>query len=115
VDQSLPVSTLEGPPVGAPGSPSARSILPTSSTRMQSYWQGQLPRPYHGKVFLLQELDEVVARYGLPTDDDTSYFGYQSPPFEKYIEVQVSSDQSVGACLALPSEIESRSDRSRTE
>jgi hypothetical protein len=74
----------------------------------------QVPRPYHGKVFLLQELDEVVTRYGLPTDD-TSYVGYQHRPFEKYIEVQVWSDQPVGAFLSPRSEIASRSDRSGTE
>jgi hypothetical protein len=53
----------------------------------------QVPRPYHGKVFLLQELDEVVARYGVPTDEDSRYVGYQNRPFEKYIEFQVWSDQ----------------------
>ncbi len=53
----------------------------------------QEPRPYHGRVFRMEELPEIVAQYGLPDDGDTAYEGYQNRPFEKYIEVQLWSDE----------------------
>ena len=47
-------------------------------------------KPYHGKVFLLHELEYIVTNYGLP-DDDTSlnYQKYWEGNFEKYIEFQI--------------------------
>jgi len=53
----------------------------------------QEPRPYHGHVYRLEQLPEIVAQYGLPDDRDLAYEGYQRRPFEKYIEVQVWSDE----------------------
>ena len=54
------------------------------------------PRPYHGQVFRLSSLDAVIGEYGLPVGDaDPEYEGYQHRPFEKYIEIQVWSDQPV--------------------
>jgi hypothetical protein len=53
------------------------------------------PRPYHGKVFQLSELREIIERYGMPVDDIGDYAGYQSAPFEKYIEIQLWEDQPV--------------------
>jgi hypothetical protein len=51
------------------------------------------PRDYHGKVFLLDELEEVIGRHGLPADDPSEpYEGYEQRPFEKYVEVQLWSD-----------------------
>jgi hypothetical protein len=53
-------------------------------------------RPYHHRAFRIEELSEVVERYGLPADDPAPvYEGYELRPFEKYIEVQVWSDAPV--------------------
>lgn len=59
----------------------------------------QEPRPYHEHVFRMEQLPEIVARYGLPDDDD-SYEGYHHQVFEKYIEVQVWSDEPVRRFLS---------------
>jgi hypothetical protein len=53
-------------------------------------------RPYHGRVFRVEELTGVVERYGLPADDlSGDYAGYQREPFEKYIEVQLWTDDPI--------------------
>jgi hypothetical protein len=49
-------------------------------------------RPWHGAVFRLEELPEVVARHGLPIDEAEGYADYVASPFEKYIEVQLWDD-----------------------
>jgi hypothetical protein len=54
------------------------------------------PKPYHGRVFSLADLPSLIARYGLPDDvPDQDYEGYQQRPFEKYVEVQLWSDEPV--------------------
>jgi hypothetical protein len=54
------------------------------------------PRPYHNRVFRIEELREVVKRFGLPSEEpDPVYQGYEHRTFEKYIEVQVWSDAPV--------------------
>ncbi|HEY0388128.1 MAG TPA: hypothetical protein VGC71_06800 [Gaiellales bacterium] len=54
------------------------------------------PRPYHHRVFLIEQLPDVITQYGLPRDDPApTYQGYQHRTFEKYIEVQVWSDTPV--------------------
>jgi hypothetical protein len=54
------------------------------------------PRPYHHRVFRMEELPEVARRYGIPPDEpDLDYEGYAHRPFEKYIEVQVWSDSPI--------------------
>jgi len=54
------------------------------------------PRPYHGQVFWLEQLDAVVGRYGLPADDPTDgYAGYERRPFERYVEVQLWADEPI--------------------
>jgi len=58
------------------------------------------PRPYHEKVFRLAQLKDVIVQYGLPdggTED--RYEGYAHRPFEKYIEVQVWSDNPIRSFL----------------
>jgi hypothetical protein len=61
------------------------------------------PRPYHGRVFLLSQIRDVVALYGLPADEtDAVYEGYQHRSFEKYIEVQLWSDEPIRAFLEPP-------------
>jgi hypothetical protein len=58
------------------------------------------PRPYHERVFRLSELRDVVVQYGLPADStEEGYEGYAHQPFEKYIEVQVWSDEPIGSVL----------------
>lgn len=57
-------------------------------------------QPYHGKVFLLEELPELVSRYGLPDGRaGDEYQGYEARPFEKYIEVQLWADGPVADYL----------------
>lgn len=59
-----------------------------------------LLEPYHEQVFFLDELEEVVADYGLPDGSvDDNYEGYYKRKFEKYIEVQVWSDAPVSQYL----------------
>ncbi len=54
------------------------------------------PQPYHGRVYLLDELAHVVQDHGLPDDaPDSEYEGYHLRPLEKYIEVQLWSDEPV--------------------
>lgn len=53
-------------------------------------------KPYHGKVFLLTELESVIAKYGLPADDTSAnYDSYWTRDFEKYIEFQVWEDEII--------------------
>ena len=52
-------------------------------------------RPYHETVFRLDQLEDVVGRYGLPKDADVAYEGYHLREFERYIEVQIWSDIEV--------------------
>jgi hypothetical protein len=62
------------------------------------------PRDYHGKVFLLDELDDVIGKHGLPSDDPSGdYEGYEKRPFEKYVEVQLWSDDPIRATRPLTS------------
>lgn len=58
----------------------------------------ELPlRAHHGTVFRVEELDDVITRYGLPNGPKPdSYDGHQSEEFEHYIEVQVWSDDVAG-------------------
>jgi hypothetical protein len=54
------------------------------------------PRPYHQRVFRVEELTKIVRDHGLPADQEPlEYAGYERLPFEKYIEVQVWSDEPV--------------------
>ncbi|MFG6094801.1 hypothetical protein SPB21_06105 [Leptothoe sp. ISB3NOV94-8A] len=47
-------------------------------------------KPYHGKVFLLHELNSLISEYGMPCDDDYhNYERYWEGDFEKYIEFQI--------------------------
>lgn len=58
-------------------------------------------QPYHGRVFRLEQLDDVVRTYGLPDDEpDIDYAGYQNRTFEKYIEVQLWSDAPIRHLLS---------------
>jgi len=47
-------------------------------------------KPYYNQVFLVNEIDKVVAEYGIPSTDQLwSYERYWEGDFELYIEVQV--------------------------
>jgi hypothetical protein len=51
-------------------------------------------KPYHGRVFRLEEIEMLVRNYGMPVDEaDDVYEGSEHRDFEKYIEIQVWSDQ----------------------
>lgn len=51
-------------------------------------------RSQDGRVFLLEELPDVVDRYGLPDSDvPDSYDGHQHQAFDHFIEVQLWSDE----------------------
>lgn len=57
-----------------------------------------VPRPYHGRVFRLDELAELIDTYGLPASElDEDYTAYERRTSEKYIEVQLWSDEPVRA------------------
>lgn len=50
-------------------------------------------KPYHGKVFQLEDLPSLVETYGLPSDDyRKQYNNYVNEEFEKFIEIQVWDD-----------------------
>ncbi|KQZ68582.1 hypothetical protein ASD66_14895 [Nocardioides sp. Root151] len=52
------------------------------------------PRAHHGEVFLLDELESVAARHGLPdSPSPEDYAGHQHGDFEHYVEVQVWTDR----------------------
>lgn len=53
-------------------------------------------KPFHGKVFLLHELEGFIEKYGMPVDDDSlNYQRYWEGDFEKYIEFQIWEDSIV--------------------
>ena len=55
-----------------------------------------LDRPYLEQAFFLDELHELVESFGLPDDrPDENYAGYELRDFEKFIEIQVWSDDPV--------------------
>jgi hypothetical protein len=56
------------------------------------------PRPYHGQVFRLDELEDLVSQHGLPGER------WRDDPecrFDVYIEAQVWDDRPLRAYLAL--------------
>ena len=64
------------------------------------YGLPDLPRPYHGQVFFLDELPALVAEFGLPTDESGDYDGYASREFEKFIEIQLWIDDPIVSVIA---------------
>ncbi|HEX3776806.1 MAG TPA: hypothetical protein VHV51_20180 [Polyangiaceae bacterium] len=56
----------------------------------------QMARPYHNQAFRMSQLSEVIRQFGLPSGDaDEDYEGYRYRPFEKFIEIQVWSDDPI--------------------
>jgi hypothetical protein len=91
----LPLSTLP------PGQTSL--TYPDSFTAMGSgtgFGPGQQARPYHGRVFLLEELAGLIEQFGVPAPSrDGGYRSWTTWPAEAYIEVQLWSDGPIGAHL----------------
>ncbi|WP_035900841.1 hypothetical protein [Labrenzia sp. DG1229] len=57
-------------------------------------------QPYHEKVFFLHELTDVVSQFGLPDGGAVEdYADYHKRKFEKYIEVQIWTDDPVAEFL----------------
>jgi hypothetical protein len=51
------------------------------------------PKPYHQRIFKLDELAEVIGAHGLPSGErDADYDGYHLRSVEKFIEIQVWTD-----------------------
>lgn len=72
----------------------------TSMGFLPRFGIAHVERPYHGRVFRMHELADVVGQYGLPLGDaDEDYEGYHRREFEKYIEIQVWSDAPVRSWL----------------
>jgi hypothetical protein len=62
---------------------------------------GQQPRPYHGRVFRLDELAGLIEQFGTPAPSrDGGYQTWTTWPAEPYIEVQLWSDEPISAYLA---------------
>lgn len=59
-------------------------------------------KPYHGNVYFLHELTEVINKFGLPKDDfSMEYRNYVGEEFEKFIEIQVWDDSPLAWCNNL--------------
>ncbi len=52
----------------------------------------QEARPYHDRVYLIDELEAVIGEYGMPRVEYDNYWG---TPVERFIEVQLWSDEPV--------------------
>jgi hypothetical protein len=58
-------------------------------------------RPYHGRVYRLDELPALVERFGVPDPPaDEDYDRYAQRSMEKYIEVQARTDSAVRHLLS---------------
>lgn len=57
------------------------------------------PRPYHEQVFRLADLNRVIQAHGIPDDVPGEYDGYESRPFDGYIEIQLWSDNPIADLL----------------
>jgi hypothetical protein len=61
----------------------------------------QQTRPYHGRVFLLDDLPGLIEQFGVPAPScDGGYRSWATWPAEAYIEVQLWSDEPICAYLA---------------
>ncbi|MBM4246794.1 MAG: hypothetical protein FJ148_23880 [Deltaproteobacteria bacterium] len=56
-------------------------------------------RPYHAQVFRMSQLSKVMREHGLPVGDtEDGYAGYHRRALEKYVEIQVWSDETPCRC-----------------
>jgi hypothetical protein len=85
-------------PLGALPQEATSITYPDSFTAMGLAAEYGLPyehRPYHDQTFRIDDIPGLVAEYGLPADDPGDYDGYERRPFERYIEVQLWTDDPV--------------------
>ena len=79
--------------------------LPDSFTAMEfgeRFGHPTDPKPYHGRAFLLSELDELISTYGMPTPVwDDSHMNWREWPASAYIEIQLWSDAPVRKYLSV--------------
>ena len=79
------------------------ATYPDSFVSMNSGPEFGLPhpvKPYHGRVFRLAELPRLIEEWGLPRDDASrNDRDYHKGPFEKYVEIQLWTDDPVRAHL----------------
>ena len=62
----------------------------------ERYSEVFVEKPYHGRVFRMHELEEIISTWGYPDDDfSRPYENYINEEFEKFIEVQLWSDEPV--------------------
>jgi hypothetical protein len=53
-------------------------------------------RPYHGHVYRLDELEDLISRYGtFATDAEEDYSGYERRSSENFVEFQLWTDQPI--------------------
>ena len=79
--------------------------FPDSFTAMElgtEFGLVQQPKPYHGRLFLLDELPALVEQFGIPSPawNDEHEKSWTSWPQEAYVEVQLWSDEPVLSYLA---------------
>ena len=61
---------------------------------LANYGLPTFDKPPYGQVFLLDELPDVVERYGLPAGAvPDSYDGHQRHEFDHFIEIQLWGDE----------------------
>lgn len=55
-----------------------------------------VPQPHHGRVFLLNEIDNLVAEFGMPAPEwREDHDSWQKWPASAYIEIQLWSDEPI--------------------
>lgn len=61
------------------------------------------PKPYHGRVYLLDELDDVIAQFGLPSPSwEHNHENWLEWPESAYIEVQLGATNRSGSIWPRP-------------
>lgn len=98
-EQLAPETRLVTVPLGELPSELTSFTYPDSFGAMglgAEFGQPYSPQPYHGRVYRMEELGAVIDAYGLPDDTpDDDYEGFHLRPFEKYIEIQLWSDEPI--------------------
>ena len=86
---SIPFSKLH-PSIVSFTYPDSMISLQLSQKRNDPVWEPHM-RPWHGHVFTLQEIHDVIREYGFP--DEKLFRSDKAYKFEAYIEAQVWSDE----------------------
>lgn len=57
-------------------------------------------KPYHGEVYLLDELEDVIREFGMPADPEMANFSeYHKGDLEIYVEAQLWTDEPISSYL----------------